>query len=57
MDVVNSDNEEIALLAASLDCNGSKSPLEGISWSQAWTEGLVTADDVLRAAEDELSLS
>jgi hypothetical protein len=51
------DNEEITLLAFSLDCHGAVSPLIDIGWRQAWIDDLVTAEDVFEAAQDELRLS
>jgi hypothetical protein len=54
---MDNDGEEAALLAQSLDSNGAKPPLDGISWLQAWKEGLLTATQVFEAAAEELSLS
>lgn len=57
MDVVRSDNEEMELLASSLDAAGVESPLLEIGWLQGLAEGLLTAEAVFEAAERELGLS
>jgi hypothetical protein len=54
--VANFDNEEITLLAFSLQCAGAELPLIDIPWHEAWIEGLVSAEDVIEAARDELQL-
>ena len=57
VDVANFDNEEVTLLALALDSNGTDSPLLDMSWTQGWVEDIISAEDVIRAAEAELGFT
>jgi hypothetical protein len=56
MDVAGYDNDEIDLLACSLESAGIDSPLVDVGWVQAWAEGAVSAEDIVDAATDAFGL-
>jgi hypothetical protein len=46
------DPVEVEFLALTLDRARVRSPLVDIGWLQGWTRGLLSAEDILGAAED-----
>ena len=56
-DVFYTDNDEVEFAALALDSAGVASPVRGLSWLQAWSQGLVKARTILDAADERLGPS